>query len=171
MINLYISTYYKYDSGYLSGEWVELPLNEEELQETLDRIKGLHPAESDAEFMIQDFETDLSIKIGESDNIYELNELAQKNENWTDEQKEVFGCMVNDWGEDIEDASEKVEDCEYWYIEGNTDKELAQNYVDELGGLDCLDRETLEKYFDFEAFGRELSFSFTKTDAGYLVTD
>jgi antirestriction protein len=169
MINLYISTYHKYNSGYLNGEWVELPLDEDKLEETLNRIKGLHPAECDAEFMIQDYETDLNIKIEESSSIYELNELAQKTDNWTDTEKEVFGCMVEDWGRDIEDASEKVENRDYYFIEAESDAELGENYIDQLGGLDCLSRETIERYFDFEAFGRDLSFDFTKTDNGYLA--
>lgn len=169
MINLYISTYHKYNCGYLSGEWVELPLEEEELQETLNRIKGLHPAESDAEFMIQDFETDLNIKIQETSSIYELNELAQKTENWDDTQKEVFGCLVSNWGFDVEDASDKVEDNEYLYIEANNDTELAENYIEATGGIELLPREVLERYFDFEAYGRELSYGFTQTENGYLA--
>lgn len=160
MINLYISTYHKYNSGYLNGEWVELPLDEEKLQETLNRIKGFHPAETDAEFMIQDFETDLNIKIEETSNIYELNELAQK---------EVFGCLVDDWGGDIEDASDKVENYDFYYIEADNETELGENYINQLGGLDCLSRETIERYFDFEAFGRDLSIDFTKTESGYLA--
>lgn len=169
MINLYISTYHKYNSGYLSGEWVELPLDEEKLQETLDRIKGLHPAESEAEFMIQDYETDLNIKIEECDNIHELNELAEKTENWTDEQKEVFGCLVSDWQADFEEALEKVEDNDYFFIEANNDTELAENYIEATGGIELLPREVLEIYFDFEAYGSELSYGFTQTENGYLA--
>lgn len=169
MISLYISTYHKYNSGYLNGEWVELPLEEEELQETLDRIKGLHPAETDAEFMIQDFETDLNIKIEECDNIHELNELAQKTEDWEETQKEVFGCLVSDWQADFEEALEKVEDNEYLYIEANNDTELAENYIEATGGIELLPREVLERYFDFEAYGRELSYGFTQTENGYLA--
>ena len=169
MMNLYISTYHKYNCGYLSGEWVELPLDEEKLQETLNRIKGLHPAETDAEFMIQDYETDLNIKIEECDNIYELNELAQKAEDWDETQKEVFGCLVDDWGAGIEDASDKVENNDFYYIEADNETELGENYINQLGGLNCLSRETIERYFDFEAFGRDLSFDFTKTENGYLA--
>lgn len=169
MLNIYVSTYHKYNSGYLSGEWIELPLDEEKLDETLNRIKGLHPAESDAEFMIQDFETDLNIKIDECDNIHELNELAQSTENWTDEQKEVFGCLVSDWQADFEEALEKVNNNEYFYVEANNETELAENYIDITGGLEFLPREVLERYFDFEAYGRELSYGFTQTENGYLA--
>lgn len=169
MINLYISTYHKYNSGYLNGEWVELPLDEEKLEETLNRIKGLHPAESDAEFMIQDYETDLNIKIEECDSIYELNELAQKTDNWTDTEKEVFGCLVSNWQADFEEAQEKVNNNDYFYIEANNDTELAENYIEETGGIELLPREILERYFDFEAYGRELSYGFTQTENGYLA--
>lgn len=170
MINLYIGTYHKYNSGSLAGEWVELPQTEEELSATLNRIAKMTPRETaeDCEFMIQDFETDLNIKIEESDDIEQLNELAEKSENWNDTQKEAFGHFV-DMGEDYTDAAEKVDKWDFYYIQADTDKELAENYIDDVyGGVEHLDRETLERYFDFESFGRELSYSFTKTDSGYI---
>lgn len=165
MINIYVGTYHKYNCGSIRGKWLELPLTDDELKSELDWIAD---TETDPEFMIQDFETDLNIKIEECDNIDELNELARRTNNWSETQKEVFGCMVDDWGADTEDAIEKVDNYEYWYIDGDNDEELAQNYIDELGGFDCLSRETLERYFDFERFGRDLAFDFTKTDSGYL---
>lgn len=166
MINIYVGTYHKYNCGSIRGKWLELPLTDEELKSELNWIAD---TETDPEFMIQDFETDLSIKIDECDNIHELNELAQSTENWTDEQKEVFGCLVSEWQADFEEALEKVNNNEYFYIEANNETELAENYIDITGGLEFLPRETLERYFDFEAYGRELSYGFTQTENGYLA--
>lgn len=165
MINIYVGTYHKYNCGSIRGKWLELPLTDEELKSELDWIAD---TEIDPEFMIQDFETDLNIKIEECDNIEELNELARRTNNWSETQKEVFGCMVDDWSADTDDAIEKVDDYEYWYIDGDNDTQLAENYIDEMGGLQHLDRETLERYFDFESFGRNLAYNFTKTNSGYL---
>lgn len=169
MINLYIGTYHKYNSGSLAGEWVELP--KDNIDEVLNKIAKMPPCEDSdqCEFMIQDFETDLNFRIEESDNIKELNELAEKSQDWSTSQKEAFGHFV-DMGETWEDAAQKVNDYDFYYIEADTDEELAENYIDEIGGLNCLDRETLERYFDFERFGRDLSFDFTKTDNGYIQT-
>ena len=50
-----------------------------------------------------------------------------------------------------------------------------QYYVDKnsldyfvYGGIENMDKDTLEEYFDYEAFGRELEFDFTATSAGYI---
>lgn len=167
MINLYISTYHKYNNGSLAGEWVELPNSN--LDEVLERIAKKAPSEDaeQCEFMIQDFETDLNFKIDESDSIEELNELAEQSERWTDDEKEAFGCFIDN-GYDFEEAAQKVKDHDYFYIEADNETELAENYIDEIGGLNCLPREELERYFDFEKYGRELGFSFTKTERGYI---
>lgn len=38
MLNIYITNLGKYNEGELIGEWAEFPVNEEELEEILDRI-------------------------------------------------------------------------------------------------------------------------------------
>lgn len=56
MLNIYITNLGKYNEGELIGEWAELPVNEEELQEILNRI-GIN--EEYEEYFITDFETDI----------------------------------------------------------------------------------------------------------------
>ena len=42
----------------------------------------------------------------------------------------------------------------------NEEQEVGYAYVDEVcGGLDCLSKEILERYFDYEAFGRDILLS------------
>lgn len=168
MINIYIGTYHKYNCGSLAGEWVELPVAD--IDEVLERIAKKAPAENpeDAEFMIQDFENDLNFKIDECDSITELNELAEASERWSEDEKEAFGVFIDN-GYDFGEAAQKVKDHEYFYISADNETELAQNYVEDVyGDLSRMPREELERYFDFEAFGRDLAFSFTQTDSGYI---
>lgn len=67
-----------------------------------------------------------------------------------------------------EEELERIKD-DLFIIEAQDDEELAYKYIDDIcGGLNNLDRETLERYFDFEAFGRDLSFDFTQTDNLYI---
>ena len=165
MINIYVGTYHKYNCGSIRGKWLELPLNDEELKSELDWVGQ---GENAPEYMIQDYETDLHIKIDESENIEELNELAQKTDKWDETQKEVFGYFIEDCRLDIDEAFEKVDNWDFYFIEADDETELAENYIDEIGGFACLSRETLERYFDFERFGRDLSFDFTKLVSGYI---
>ena len=42
----------------------------------------------------------------------------------------------------------------------NEEQEVGYAYVDEVcGGLECLSKEILERYFDYEAFGRDILLS------------
>jgi antirestriction protein len=38
----------------------------------------------------------------------------------------------------------------------NQDENIGISYIDQIGGVENLDRETLMRFFDFEAYGREL---------------
>ena len=42
MLNIYLTNLGKYNEGELLGEWVELPITEEELYNVFDRIKICH---------------------------------------------------------------------------------------------------------------------------------
>ena len=41
------------------------------------------------------------------------------------------------------------------------DEELGEHYVDAIGGVGELGRTTLERYFDYDRYGRDLSFDYT----------
>lgn len=45
-------------------------------------------------------------------------------------------------------------------FEGHGDEEIGVEYVDMLGGIEELSKETLERYFDYERFGHDLSFGY-----------
>ena len=66
-------------------------------------------------------------------------------------------------------ASAEFDDC-WLYPEVATDRELGEYIVDEIGFE--LSRETLERYFDYEKFGRDvrLSEGGSFVDKGYFVS-
>jgi antirestriction protein len=46
-------------------------------------------------------------------------------------------------------------------VEGATEQELGENYIDSLGGIECaVSQENLAFYFDYEKYGRELMSEF-----------
>lgn len=167
----------KYNEGELWFEWVEMPVSEEELDKVYDRIKICHgdkmyyddcgnPYE---EIMIVDWEYWGNYPISEWSNIEELNEVAEFLNDLSDIDEEVFDYYMSN-GYSFEDAKEKVESQDYSFIEADDDTDLAYKYIDECyGGIENLDRETLERYFDFESFGRDLSYDYYQTDSGYLL--
>ena len=75
-ISIYLTNLGKYNEGSLIGEWVSLPVNEDELNEVLKRI-GIN--EEYEEYFITDYDSDIpGLYIGEYDSLSELNEIAEQ---------------------------------------------------------------------------------------------
>jgi len=72
-INVCLQNLGKYNEGELVFEWLSLPATNEEIAETLNAI-GINAQYE--EFMIADYEAPFSI--GEYDNVYKINEIAEK---------------------------------------------------------------------------------------------
>ena len=75
-INIYITNLGRYNEGMLIGEWVKLPVDQNELQNVLNRI-GIN--EQYEEYFITDYETLFSnLHINEYASISDLNTLAER---------------------------------------------------------------------------------------------
>ena len=97
MLNIFINTWGNYnENGADGGEWVTLPMTEEELENTLQQIAD-NMGDLDPEFCIHDFEWTSEIEprdISEYENIMALNEEINELdalEDW--EQKEIAAAM------------------------------------------------------------------------------
>lgn len=153
MLRIYLTNLGKYNEGELVGEWVELPATDEELEAVKARI-GIN-AEYE-EWFITDYETDVEgVEVGEYDNLEELNELAEQ----LDELDEsdmiaIQAYLLN--GSDFKEALEKVQDGDYRiYSDCDSMTDVAYEVVEECGYLDKVP-ENVARYFDYEAFGRDL---------------
>ena len=179
MIKLYLANLGKYNEGILKGEWVELPLSETELEEVMVNIGVAHydkegnfvpyVIETDEkgyeyvyeEYAIHDYETDLNISISEYSSLDNLNAIAENVEDFElDQVNALLDGGVIDMKDLIEGDLEEIMQ-NYSFIElepnMNEEQEVGYAYVDEVcGGLECLSKEILERYFDYEAFGRDI---------------
>lgn len=177
MLNIYLTNLGKYNEGELLGEWVELPITDEELNKVFDRIQICHddveytdecgnPYE---EYFITDHETDIhGLEIGEYSNLEELNEIAETLEDLDEYEKEVVKVLLGE-SYDLDEAMEKKDDCVVYY-DCNDMEDVAKQYAEETGLLDSIP-ENLRNYFDFEAYGRDMSYegTFVFTDDGNCV--
>ena len=179
MIKLYLANLGKYNEGILKGEWVELPLSETELEEAMVNIGVAHydnegnfvpyVIETDEngyeyvyeEYAIHDYETDLNISISEYSSLNDLNTVAEIVEDFElDQVNALLDGGVIDMKDLIEGDLEEIMQ-NYGFIEleptMNEEQEVGYAYVDEIcGGPECLSKEILERYFDYEAFGRDI---------------
>ena len=182
MIKLYLANLGKYNEGILKGEWVELPLSETELEEVMVNIGVAHYDEEGnfvpyvietdengyeyvyEEYAIHDYETDLNISISEYSSLNDLNTVAEIVEDFElDQVNALLDGGVIDMKDLIEGDLEEIMQ-NYSFIEleptMNEEQEVGYAYVDEVcGGLECLSKEILERYFDYEAFGRDILLS------------
>lgn len=72
---------------------------------------------------------------------------------------------------DLDMLLEDYEEEEKEEIENLSDEELAEWYIEGFSDVSELGKETLERYFDYEKYGRDLSFDFTITSNGIAVSN
>ena len=151
-MNIYLTNLGKYNEGELVGEWVQLPISDEELQEVFKRI-GVN--EEYEEYFITDYECDF-YEIGEYESISTLNEMAEKFDDLDEEQEQVVKVLMSECGYDLDDAIEKAESGDYRiYTDCNDMTDVAYAVVEECDYLRNVP-ENVARYFDYEAFGRDL---------------
>ena len=163
---IYIANLGKYNEGELVGEWVNLPIEEEELEEVYCRIKVAHRDE-DGEYIpyymengiiyeetaIHDFETDANIEIAEYENVLELSELIEELEGLEEYQLETIKAYCECIDSDLRAAIDSLDRCTFY---PNADLEdVAYEIVEE-----CYPDipELALRYFDYAAFARDLGF-------------
>lgn len=153
MLKIYLTNLGKYNEGYLIGEWVTLPVDDDELEEVKQRI-GIN--ERYEEMFITDYETDVDgVEVGEYDSLTELNELAEMLESLDELEIEIVAALMSE-GYGINEAIDKKDDCFVWF-DCSDMEDVARAYCDSCGILDAMP-ENLQNYFDFESFGRDMSF-------------
>lgn len=169
-MNIYLTNLGKYNEGELLGEWVELPVSEEELEAVLKRI-GIN--EKYEEYFITDYECDVDgVEIGEYTNITTLNELAEELDNMQEWELEEVGAILEAHGGSLKDAIEAQQAGKYIYYSGRSIEELAEELADE--NIACYTHEGkipefFTRYFDYEAFTRDLEEDYIETSKGCIT--
>jgi len=160
LLKVFITNLGKYNEGELIGEWVSLPVDESELEEVLERLGTNEEYE---EYFITDYETEFDgLKIDEYSNIEELNELAAQLESLDEYDLEKVGAIIEAYGADLKDAIENIDD--YTYYSGMSLEDVAYEYVEEMNLP-----EIAQRYFNYEAFARDLGFDgYTETTNGVI---
>lgn len=164
-IELFMNTWANYNEHGADGVitptgWMSL----DEAEEYADKYEEYEPFINDTENVPEE------LGVNEYSDISETIDMLRKYEDFDDTQKEVFAALIDD-GYEVDKTFDIVDDNDYFYVKGDDDAELAENYIDELGGIESLGRDTLERYFDYGRYGRDLAFDFIKTDNGYVSRD
>lgn len=152
MMKIYLTNLGKYNEGQLIGEWVELPVSQEELQEVFKRI-GIN--EEYEEYFITDYECGF-YKVGEYENLDTLNNIASQIEELDEEESKVVKTLMSECGYTLDEAIEKANNGDYRiYYDCDSMTDIAYQVVEECGYLNNVP-DNVARYFDYESFGRDL---------------
>lgn len=166
-MSIYLTNLGKYNEGYLIGEWVKLPVSQEELTKVMDRI-GIN--EEYEEYFITDYECDVEgVEVGEYSNLDELNEIAEQVEDLDEYGQKAIQAMLLD-GYKFAEALEKVNNGDYMvYSDCDDMSDVACQMVEESGMLSGVS-DNIARYFDYEAYGRDLDIEgkFYNIDGDYI---
>lgn len=153
-IRIYLTNLAKYNNGMLVGKWLELPLDEEKLGKELREILG-----NDEECFITDYEA--AFKIGEYENVFELNEFAEDLEKLDEYDQEKIFYLLDCIGLTRKNALDTYD--EVTFYPDMTLEDVAEELVEE--GIFGQLSDTIKSYFDYEKLANDLSID------GYYETD
>lgn len=175
--SIYVGTYYKYNCGSIAGKWLNLTEYSSK-EEFYQACKELHSDEEDAEFMFQDWENIPDFLISEcslDDDAFEYFEALESMDDDKAEALKVYreNVLGSSYEISVSDLIEQFEDAYQGYYGGKSDTaevEYAYEYVEQAGFLNNCPNE-LSRYFDYEAYARDLfSSSFVEHD-GHVFTN
>ena len=164
MLKIYIANLGKYNEGELVGKWVELPCeNLAEVLKEIEVVDGTHYEE----YAIHDYESDIDgLQIGEYDNIFDLNEIAEKLNELSDYDKKWLEAYLEASEEDLLTALEQFEEDSTFY-QDMTLEDVAEELVSDGYFGDIPD--SIVNYIDYAAIARDLSFdSYYETKQGVI---
>lgn len=188
MLNVWIGNLGKYNEGELVGEWLKLPVSKQELDTFLKEKVGLQLTQAEVdkaleeegvcyeEYMINDYETDLPIKISEYENLDNLNLLATIAENVND--MDAINAYVDSQGEmtleELANLMEQEDDIAYFRFSNDSssmsaEEKMGYEMADATGLLSTLQKLQIEEFFDFEGYGSSWeNGDITILDNGYI---
>ncbi len=174
----FITNLGKYNEGSLVGEWVKFPTTAEELQKVFERI-GIGSKDDFGqpyeEWFITDYDCyvdGLYDKLGEYENLDELNYLASKLDEMSQGEYEQFQAAmeIGDHSGSLQEIINLTEnlDCYDIYPDIHDHDDLGRYYIEELDAMQV--PEHLRNYIDYEAYGRDIALEEGGefTDFGYV---
>ena len=174
----FITNLGKYNEGELVGEWVKFPTTAEELKKVFDRI-GIGQKDDFGqpyeEWFITDYDCYVGAlydKLGEYENLDELNYLASKLEEMGEGEYAQFQAAmeVGDHSGSLQEIINLTDnlDCYDLFPSIQDYDDLGRYYIDELDAMQV--PEHLRNYIDYEAYGRDVALeeSGDFTDLGYV---
>lgn len=169
MLNIFVNTWGNYNTnGADGGQWITLPMEAEELEEVLENIADLM-GDEDPEWAIHDYEWTTEIEldeISEYDNIFKINEMCLELDELDEWEAEEVAAAVEAWDYSFAEALDRQQRGCFIFYKGMDLEEVAEEIINECYDLP----EFALRYFDYEAFARDLRFDgYEETSYGVIL--
>lgn len=153
--SIYIACLSSYNSGHLHGAWINPKTDRDELQAQIDEVLKASPMPNAEEWAVHDYDNFPNLgEYPDLDKIIEVQEAINEHD------IDKVNGFLELWS--IEDL-DHIDDA--FYGEYASFSEFAQNFADDtIEGLSD-GNSTLARYFDYDAFERDLNYDFNETDA------
>jgi len=169
MLNIFVNTWGNYNTnGADGGEWITLPMEEEELKEVLEHI-ARKMGDNDPEWAIHDYEWTTEIDLGEISelaNILEVNAMCSDLDALDEYEAEEIAAAIEAYGYSVTEALERQARGCFVFYHGVDMEEFAEELINECYDLP----EFALRYFDYASFARDLGFDgYTETKYGVIL--
>jgi len=165
MLKIYLTDLAAYNKGYLIGEWVTLPMDQEDIEVYITKVLKQGEAlcfmqtqyyENHEEHYISDYQwDDISVfSINEYDDIYKLNKnLKTLEEHGKDDLDAIRFLLNENLASNIDDALTKLDDVIVHY--DSTMESIAQDLLKECYDLEIIP-SIIANNIDYESIARDL---------------
>ena len=156
----YITNLGKYVEGELVGKWITFPIDEDELEQVFEDIQINDRYE---EFFFTDWEqSDNILHLGEYENIEDVNDAVESIQTLDDYDYTKALAIIDANG--LIAVTDSIDLDDYVFYQDMSLIDVAYELVEDMGLP-----EFAERYFDYEAFARDLGFeNFSETSYGTL---
>lgn len=157
MLKIFANTWKNYnENGADGGEWIELPMDENELEEMLENI-AKNMGDDGPEWFINDVDWDeyKLFDIDENDSIFWANEIVSEISDLDSCDRQKLEAFIEATGRSIQNALEDLDNVNFW--PGMTLLDVAYELVEECVFTNDTP-DFLQRYFDYGAFARDLAF-------------
>ena len=165
MLRGYLTNLGKYNEGDLIGEWVTLPMDEDEFEAVCKRIGISDKPDKNGVYYDEYFWTDWECDIpevcdtlGEYVNLDEANEIGEKVESV--DNVDAFAAALEILGS-VDEAFDHVDDMVFIGEGHDMDLAIGEYYTSELASITD---EMLENYFNYESLGRDIRLDYSASE-------
>ena len=158
-VRVFVSTYAKYNEGTLDGKWFT-PADYDSYDDFFNALRDYHNDETDPEFMFQD-------KEHLPDELYSESEFDEDAYNYSvyvaTNPQNAYGAYC--WVENFNDGWDEDNFESSFTGEFDSAEDYCWQYIDDCGGIsEAMSRDTMELYFDYESFGRDIKIDLDPND-------